>query len=177
MFRDYMLEKDFIECGFRCVIIGTYMGHRCGYLAIPQGHELYGKHYDDIDVEVHGGLTFSAESDTNEIYYPAKTNEKVWWIGFDCAHFGDGKDYTLIENIIARIDDEEAKQDALNTYHMIRRIEERYPDGFEPRTTEYVENELRDLARQIANAKYLSYQDDNSKYLPEAQAESYEENK
>lgn len=164
MIREYIVEKDFIECGFRCVVVGHTMGHRCGYLAIPQGHELYGVEYDNINVEVHGGLTYSNESD--EYSYPVATDEKVWWIGFDCAHFGDGKDYKLIENIISRIDNEEAKQEALNTYHTIRRIEERYPDGFEARTTEYVENELKDLAHQIATNENLLY----------SEAESYGKN-
>lgn len=55
----------------------------CGYVEIPREHPLYGKYYDDKKVEeldVHGGITFAGQDiDTG----------KGWWIGFDCAHFGD----------------------------------------------------------------------------------------
>lgn len=51
----------------------------CGYAGIKKDHELYGVHYDSVDLEVHGGLTFSGEhNDSN-----------LWWLGFDCAHGGD----------------------------------------------------------------------------------------
>lgn len=38
---------------------GHTAGWGNGYVLIPQGHFLYGKCYDDIHVDVHGGLTFS----------------------------------------------------------------------------------------------------------------------
>ena len=36
----------------------TDFGWGNGYVLIPQGHPLHGKHYDEIDVDVHCGLTF-----------------------------------------------------------------------------------------------------------------------
>lgn len=45
-----------------------------GYVKIPEGHHWYGLDYDDINVDVHGGLTFS---------------NAAGWIGFDCLHSGD----------------------------------------------------------------------------------------
>ena len=48
-----------------------------GYVRIPKDHVYYKKEYDDIECEVHGGLTYcQAELDG-------------WWIGFDCAHTFD----------------------------------------------------------------------------------------
>lgn len=44
-----------------------------GYVRMPNGHPWQRLGYDDIPVEVHGGLTFQ---DGN-------------WIGFDTAHSGD----------------------------------------------------------------------------------------
>lgn len=38
------------------------MKHLCGYLAVPEGHPWYGKHYGDIGADVHGGLTYSEAS-------------------------------------------------------------------------------------------------------------------
>ena len=71
-----------------------------GYVRIPEGHEHYGKKYDDIDYNVHGGLTFSEIIPDND--------SQAWppghWIGFDTAHSGDtpqncSKDYVLSQTI------------------------------------------------------------------------------
>lgn len=153
MKREYIVERDFIECGFRCVVVGHSMGHRCGYLAIPQGHTLYGKDYDDIYVEVHGGLTYSNESD--EYNYPVETDEKVWWIGFDCGHFGDGKDYKLVESLIFKIEDERERQRAIEHFKFMKELDKRYPDDSKVRTAEYVENELKNLAAQVQNIQAI----------------------
>jgi len=44
-----------------------------GYVRVPEGHPWAGLDYVDIDVQVHGGLTYSADG----------------WIGFDAMHSGD----------------------------------------------------------------------------------------
>jgi hypothetical protein len=54
------------------------LGHLCGYVDLPKGHKYYGKQYDEIPLDVHGGLTYAEGKKNN-----------VWTIGFDCAHFGD----------------------------------------------------------------------------------------
>lgn len=60
-------------------VSGIGLGHLCGYVCIPATHPLHNVQHDDIDVSVHGGLTFSNyDDDTNE-----------YWIGFDCAHSDD----------------------------------------------------------------------------------------
>jgi len=60
-----------------------------GYVCIPNGHPMYGVPYDDIPVDVHGGLTFSNYS--NEIDWPEVPKGDFWVVGFDCAHLGDNK--------------------------------------------------------------------------------------
>lgn len=50
-----------------------------GYVGLPKWHAWYGKHYDDIPVGVHGGLTFS------DLY----EEEDLWVIGFDTNHYMD----------------------------------------------------------------------------------------
>ena len=75
----------------------TYRRHRCGYVAIPSGHQLHGKSYDDdvfCDVDVHGGLTFSGTSGDRPI---ESIDSSDWLLGFDCAHSGDG----MIENCLS----------------------------------------------------------------------------
>ena len=79
-------EGDYLEwdyktnsgINYKCRIIrNKYIKHLCGYVILTKDNKFYGKHYDDIPVQVHGGLTFS------DFY------EGDWMIGFDCAHHGD----------------------------------------------------------------------------------------
>jgi hypothetical protein len=64
--------------GFTCTLKRVPgMGHLCGYVDLPKGHPWHGEHYDDIDADVHGGLTYG------------KAEGDCWRIGFDCAHAGD----------------------------------------------------------------------------------------
>ena len=76
------------------------MGHLCGYLGIPPGHLWYNKHYDEIDADVHGGLTFAGKENGGN--YSQSYPMDIWWIGFDCAHLGDwtimDDKYRLIDN-------------------------------------------------------------------------------
>jgi hypothetical protein len=48
-----------------------------GYVAVPLEHPWYGLDCDEIDVDIHGGLTFSEEIDN------------YWVFGFDTNHYGD----------------------------------------------------------------------------------------
>jgi hypothetical protein len=60
-----------------------------GYVVIPKGHPLHGVDYTEIDVDVHGGLTFSdfaKDLDWPEIPKGCKTG---WVVGFDTAHYDD----------------------------------------------------------------------------------------
>ncbi len=44
--------------GFRCYAV-KFHGHWNGYVILPYSHRFYRKNYNDIHVNVHGGLTFS----------------------------------------------------------------------------------------------------------------------
>lgn len=99
---------------FPLLIMRAGMGHLCGYVGLPADHPLYGRDYESIDVDVHGGLTFSGHRKC--------ADETVWWLGFDCAHYGD----------------------------MVPRIHARYPSNLEEyRTIEWVRAETERLARQL----------------------------
>ncbi len=70
-------------------------GYLCGYIGVPKGHLWYGSHYSDRVLEnvvVHGGITFSRH-EANGKAYPHDTGLDIWWIGFDCAHLGDGTNF------------------------------------------------------------------------------------
>jgi hypothetical protein len=45
--------------GYDCLIVRNHSGAWCGYVGVPEGHPCHGKGYDDVDVDVHGGLTFA----------------------------------------------------------------------------------------------------------------------
>jgi hypothetical protein len=72
--------------GYNCLVIRIYekhngiieLGHLCGYVQIPKGHVWHGKESDQIDCQIHGGLTFG-HGDFMDNYV----------IGFDCGHSGD----------------------------------------------------------------------------------------
>lgn len=87
-------EPDHVEFeyrGFPCIIhrVPSH-GALCGYAGLKPGHKYHGKDYDSIEVEVHGGLTYSDKCQ-GEICHKAKSGEPedIWWIGFDCMHSGD----------------------------------------------------------------------------------------
>lgn len=77
-----------------------------GYVLLPHNHPFYNKHYDDIDVNVHGGLTYSNKFESNNFMRwienlkidgdvtleNFKKFENYWMIGFDTNHAGDSLD-------------------------------------------------------------------------------------
>jgi hypothetical protein len=81
-----------------CLVVRNSMGALCGYVGVPPGHPWHGRTYypGPIDVEVHGGLTFSnfcqegAGEGHGVCHVPEPGRpDNVWWLGFDCAHAGD----------------------------------------------------------------------------------------
>lgn len=89
MSAKFIVEKDWITgAGLRAVCIigldGERKRHRCGYVAVPADHPAYNKGYDDVAADVHGGLTYAGGNDKYPVEDPG-----LWWLGFDCAHYGD----------------------------------------------------------------------------------------
>lgn len=62
--------------------IYSYGTHPCAYVEIPKGHTLYGVHYDNINIPVHGGFTFSSD-------YLRHIYTGNWFIGWDYHHAYD----------------------------------------------------------------------------------------
>ena len=92
---------DFDYRGFKCTVV-RYTNERpnlareflegfiafewwCGYVEIPKENKFYQKHYDEIDIECHGGLTFSGN-----LHVSDSNNSGKYCIGFDFNHGGDG---------------------------------------------------------------------------------------
>lgn len=67
-------------------------GSLCGYVAVPPGHPAYEQPYGDVEVDVHGGLTYGAHCmvDGPICHTPqAGEPDDVYWLGFDTAHADD----------------------------------------------------------------------------------------
>jgi hypothetical protein len=80
------IEKAWVtQAGLPAKVLIMPMGHRCGYVGVD-AKTFEGKGYDDINVDVHGGLTY------------ARTEEDgLLWYGYDCAHLGDARDVNLMD--------------------------------------------------------------------------------
>lgn len=70
--------------------------HSVAYIKIPKGHKLYNKDYDDIyrevDIDVHGGLTYSS----NHLWISENQKIEGWFIGWDYTHYGNYAGYEEI---------------------------------------------------------------------------------
>ncbi len=98
---EWQSEPDKIQwadeaTGLPCLIVRGPHGGLCGYVGLSEDHAYFGKGYDDVPVEVHGGLTFAdkchpGEDESKGICHLPGPGEPdhVWWLGFDCAHAGD----------------------------------------------------------------------------------------
>jgi len=98
--------------GLDCLIVRGPSGALCGYVGVPDGHpyfnvdyagcpnqpscsESWCEHRPESVMGVHGGLTFSGfchegKEETGICHKPvAGRPDRVWWLGFDCAHSGD----------------------------------------------------------------------------------------
>lgn len=136
---------DFEHAGLPCLLLRNHAGTWCGYAAVPPGHPLHGKGYDDLDVEVHGGLTY-ASACRDRICHVPKPGEPddVWWFGFDCGHYRDfspGID-ALLRSIRSRSQDEH--YDHATAVAAQNRLVEVYRD------LAYVRAETERLADQLA---------------------------
>lgn len=83
------------DTGLPCLLVRNTGGALCGYVGVPERHPWFEVDYEHVDAEVHGGLTYSsfcqAGDDGHTICHVVEPGEpdRVWWVGFDCAHAGD----------------------------------------------------------------------------------------
>lgn len=76
-------------------------GHWCGYVGVDAEHPLHGKDYDEVQMEIHGGITYAASCNNGDeatgiCHIPAAGEpEHFWWLGFDCAHAWDLSPYDM----------------------------------------------------------------------------------
>ena len=81
--------------GYQWIVMRNNMGYRCGYIRIPIDHpwaEIDRKELDNY-VVVHGGVTFVDDD----------TEDRAFWLGFDCGHAGDARDPELPNKGVANL--------------------------------------------------------------------------
>lgn len=84
--------QQFEAHGLHCIVSRNPMVFNwCGYVGVPPGHPAYGKDWKDLmEIDVHGGLTFASECGNHICHIPEPGEpDQLWWLGFDCAHYGD----------------------------------------------------------------------------------------
>jgi hypothetical protein len=136
----WMKEPDKVQwtdeaTGLPCLIRRNHqLGNWCGYVGVAASHPAFGKDCREIDVDVHGGLTFAEfcdedEKETGICHVPEPGSDaRVWWFGFDCGHAWD------LEPGMMRLLPRHMFLNARSTYRDIA----------------YVQGECRHLARQLA---------------------------
>lgn len=81
----HKIEKEWKAFGLSCAVVqAREASYRCGYVRVPPNHPMFGKYYDDVDVSVHGGLTFAKIEPCTE-----HEDGQGYWFGFDCGHSED----------------------------------------------------------------------------------------
>ena len=87
MRRDVVVEIDDMMGDIHLLGLFTRLGHRTGYVGVPE--DLYNsivKGRDlSLEIDVHGGITFEGP-------IPREGLPGYMYVGFDCAHYNDGKD-------------------------------------------------------------------------------------
>lgn len=89
-------EPDYVswitECGYQAYILRqSGMGHLCGYVFLEKGHLCHDLGYQAVNVEVHGGLTYSGRSEEWNYTNITPSPAGMWILGFDCGHSWDYK--------------------------------------------------------------------------------------
>ena len=160
----YTVERDWEHSEFRCIVIATDMGHRCGYVGVPKGYLLFSKTYSDfITDEMKDAWKKVREEPVGKrgiidlvCHDPNKPR-----IGFLFAVHGgitfsdaDGK-YPIESELwwfgfdCGHIGD--AKDESIMSEEC-KEIEQRYPSSFQEgvvRTLDYCVGECESLAKQI----------------------------
>lgn len=88
------------DTGYACLIVRNRRGSLCGYVGVPAEHPWHGVGCAAVDestgyqLTVHGGLTYSG-SCSGKICHVVEGDDHVWWLGFDCGHYGDLSPFDL----------------------------------------------------------------------------------
>lgn len=114
------------------------LGALCGYVGVYEGHPYFELRYEDVPVDVHGGLTFGdfcmdGADEAKGLCHKSDDPRKVYWLGFDCAHL-----YDMMPGMAA--------------HYAALGIDAFETDAKGYKDIAWVENEVRKLAKQVKEA-------------------------
>ncbi len=85
--RELLFNDIYKGYHFYILNLGT---HPTAYVEIPKNSKLFCQHHNRVNIDVHGGLTYS----DNELLISDRTlMANSWFIGWDYAHAGDYMGY------------------------------------------------------------------------------------
>jgi hypothetical protein len=138
--KPFKVEREWEHAGLKCAVTMPRENQtRCGYVRVPPGHPLHGKPYDEVSVDVHGGLTFGA------IEPCAHEDGTGWWFGFDFAH---SEDASFAPNLTSA---DFTDKDTRRIWELTREYRSDYDgEGCHYWPQPEVEAEVESLAEQLA---------------------------
>ncbi len=143
--RECVIEGGGEYKGYEYLITFTSHGTRCGYVALkPEETEIFlaeseGESYYYPDLNCHGGLTFFGEEHGAKDLLPTPCND--FWVGFDCAHAGDGHDKELTKKYFGKQTFSDDYYDAMESMTLYGQIHHR--------SYGYVESECHSIIDQL----------------------------
>ena len=85
-------KREVLDTGY-CLGLLYYIinlgSHPVAYVKIPENSKYYGRDDYDMDIDVHGGITYSKDY----LWISKKQKINGWFIGWDYAHYGDYSAY------------------------------------------------------------------------------------
>lgn len=143
------IEESFTYKGYPCVVKFMPWGVRCGYVGIPEENFLYDFNKDDLNMLIccHGGVTYDNRS------LPGDDRKGIRWIGFDCGHVGDAKDFQLAKERYGN------DPDFTMDMHDIDILSKNHPNGEYGivRSKDYVKTECEVIVEQFISMNRLAY--------------------
>lgn len=83
---------DFTYNGYNCLIIKNFLmgDYYCAYIGITDNNKYYGLNEENMNLHVHGGITYAQFTLENDILKSHNDNgKKLYWLGMDFMHSGD----------------------------------------------------------------------------------------
>lgn len=102
---DFMVKRAMLEYhetinGFESIVVFDRGGYRCGYIGIDADIPEFEEIKNDIGlIETHGNLYCFYNEDFSEAI---GSDKNLYWIGYDCNHDYDRKDFDTVEKYFGR---------------------------------------------------------------------------
>lgn len=100
LYKHHYIEEQRTYRGIQYTILLNDAGWRTAYLNVT-GSVLQNVDCNDINVDVHGGLTWSDNRLPFETDIPE--NREFWYIGWDYAHYMDGFDFEAVIKYFGKV--------------------------------------------------------------------------